>query len=62
MKKAAIDIATNQGNICQIQYAIVNKAMIAGMKNNRRRYLSFDLGLADFISMFDVLVEVCIKV
>jgi hypothetical protein len=50
----AIAIATNQGNICQMQYAITPKAAIAGMKYNRRRYLSFDLGFADFRSMFEL--------
>ncbi len=37
-----------------MQYAITTKATIAGMKNNMRRYLSLDLGLADFSSMFEL--------
>lgn len=37
-----------------MQYAITAKAAIAGMKNNMRRYLSLDLGLADFSSMFEL--------
>lgn len=40
-----------------MQYAITPNAAIAGMKNSMRKYLSRDLGLADFSSMFDVLVE-----
>jgi hypothetical protein len=37
-----------------MQYAITPKAAIAGMKKIMRRYLSFDLGLADFSSMFEL--------
>jgi hypothetical protein len=51
----AIAIATNQGNICQIQYAITPKAAIATGINNRRKYLDRDLGVADFSSMFDLI-------
>ncbi|MFN4777254.1 MAG: hypothetical protein ACK5VA_11880 [Pseudanabaena sp.] len=36
------------------EYAITPKDAIAGMKNNMRRYLSLDLGLADFSSMFEL--------
>lgn len=45
-----------------MQYAITPNDAISGMKNNRRRYLNRDLGVADFISMLDVLVENGIKV
>ncbi len=34
-----------------MQYPITPKAAILGMKNNMRRYLSFDFGLADFSSI-----------
>jgi hypothetical protein len=37
-----------------MQYAITAKAAIAGMKNNMRRYLSRDFGVADFSSMFEL--------
>jgi hypothetical protein len=50
-----ITIATNQGNICQMQYAITPKPAIAGMKNNSRKYLERDLGFADFRSMFELI-------
>ena len=51
----AIAIATNQGNICQIQYAITPKAAIPTGINNRRKYLNRDLGVADFSSMFELI-------
>lgn len=50
----AIAMAMNQGNICQMQYAIAPNDAIAGMKNNRRKYLRRDVGFADFSSMFEV--------
>ena len=46
-----------------MQYAITPNDAIAGMKNNRRRYLNRDVGFADFSSMFELLsVENSIKV
>jgi hypothetical protein len=53
-------MATNQENICQMQYVITPNDAIAGMKNSIRKYLDRDLGLADFSSMFEWLsVENC---